>query len=103
MDGAGYWVPYQNDESRCSLIVVGPFETLHHADIAFSSMRRAATLAEYVGDVLFAVSEHEALERAVIVRRDETASSKRYATRQLWNTKLLGRLPARSKRAQLRS
>jgi len=101
MDGAGYWVPYQNDESRRSLIVVGPFETLHHADIAFSSMRGAATLAEYVGDVLFAVSEHEALERAVIARRDETLPSKRYVTRHLWTTKFLGQLPGRSKRAQV--
>jgi hypothetical protein len=43
--------------------MVGPFESIHHADLARVSMQKAARPTEFVGEVLFAESEAQAQQR----------------------------------------
>ena len=61
MEDGIYWVPYRVDEPGRPFIVVGPFRYQVQAKLASDSMKRAAREREYVGEVLTALTEDEAL------------------------------------------
>lgn len=62
--GSAYWVPYKMEGAERGCIVIGPFDSYSRASRACAAMRRVAKPAEYVGDVVYARSEAEALHMA---------------------------------------
>ena len=64
MDQSLYWVPYRINDPDCPYIVVGPFSNAQYAHFACDSMRRAAAPHEYVGNLIIAATEQEALALA---------------------------------------
>lgn len=75
MEYSAYWVPYKTDDVEHACVVIGPFQSRHHASMACDAMRRASSPSEYVGDVLSAASEVEALLQAEAIWMDHRAGA----------------------------